>query len=237
MGFISPIATDGNGNPIQTGAQQVLGKDEFLQLLIAKLENQDPMSPMEDEDFVAQLAQFSSLEQLNNIADNLASSNEWDYLQMQSINNVMASSFIGKDIRAEFNGVYADGTNDPKISYTIDSPAERVNFTIKNAAGAIVAHLTENSIDPGVNSVSWDGTDSSGNRVDEGYYYVEATAVSIAGNELSVSLSLEGTVEAVVYREGSAYLRVNGTEIALSDVSTIAEAGSYNGDGDDNDES
>ena len=109
---------------------------------------------------------------------------------------------------------------------TIDSPAEQVTFTVKDASGNTVTTFTQDSVSAGVNNVEWDGTDSTGNRVEEGYYSVEATAVSSAGNDLKVRLSLEGTVEAVVYRDGSAYLRVNGTEIALGDVSTIAAAGS-----------
>ena len=54
------------------------------------------MSPMQDEDFAAQLAQFSSLEQMQNIADGIKESNQWDLLQMQSLNNAMASSRFGE---------------------------------------------------------------------------------------------------------------------------------------------
>ena len=113
MSFISPVATDTNGNPRDTGSMQSLGRDDFLQLLVTKLQHQDPLKPMEDSDFIAQLAQFSSLEQMNNIADGIESSNQWDYLQMQSMNNVMAAGFIGKDVKAEFNGVYLDFDNEP----------------------------------------------------------------------------------------------------------------------------
>ncbi|MEW6412666.1 MAG: flagellar hook capping FlgD N-terminal domain-containing protein [Candidatus Zixiibacteriota bacterium] len=233
MGIISPLGTDTNGNVKQTGSLQILGEDDFLQLMITKLENQDPLNPMSDEDYIAQLAQFSSLEQLNFIADGLASANEWDYLQMQSINNVMASSFIGKDVRAVYSGVYVDAETNPTITYTLDSAVDSVEFVIKDSSGMTVATLTQDSVSRGVNSITWDGTDSMGNRVDEGYYYVEATATTAAGNKVTPSLSLEGTVDAVIYRDGSAYLRVNGTEIALGDVSTIAEKGAYASDSDD----
>ena len=98
MSFISPIPTDSRGNEIKTGSAQELGRNDFLELLIAKLQNQDPLKPMEDEDFIAQLAQFSSLEQMNNIAEGISASNEWDFLQMQSINNTMAAGLIGKEV-------------------------------------------------------------------------------------------------------------------------------------------
>lgn len=206
---------------------QSLGKDDFLQLLIAKLEHQDPLKPMEDEDFIAQLAQFSSLEQMYNIAEGISSSNEWDYLQMQSINNVMASGLIGKDVMATYGGVYVDQTNTPQITYTLNSPADEVTFTVKDAYGNTVATITQDSVDVGVNTFAWDGCDSQGNRVDEGYYNLEATATTASGAAITPSLSLTGRVEAIVYRDGSAYLRVNGTEVALGDISAIGEPGTY----------
>ena len=107
-GMFSAGTSGGN-----TGSVQNLGKDEFLQLMVTKLQNQDPLNPMEDEDYIAQLAQFSSLEQLTNISDGLDESNEWDYLQMQSINNVMAAGLIGKEVEASYDQVYYDGTKQP----------------------------------------------------------------------------------------------------------------------------
>lgn len=227
MGFISPVATDAQGNAKLTGSMQVLGKNEFLQLLVTKLEHQDPLNPMEDEDFIAQLAQFSSLEQMYNIAEGIATSNQWDYLQMQSINNVMASGLIGKDVKAEYDGVYVDASNEPQITYTLPSAAAEVTFVITDEAGSIVATLTQDNAAAGVNFFTWDGTDDMGNRVAEGYYQIEATAVTEVGTNVKPSMSLVGSVEAVIYRDGSAYLRVSGTEIPLGDITAVGEPGAY----------
>lgn len=232
MGFISPIATDTQGNPKATGNTQSLGKDDFLQLLITKLEHQDPLKPMEDEDFIAQLAQFSSLEQMYNIAEGISASNEWDYLQMQSINNVMASGLIGKDVKATYSGLYVDQTNTPQITYTLSTPADEVTFVMKDAYGNTVATVTQDSVDAGVNTFTWDGCDSMGNRVEEGYYSLQATATTSSGATISPSLSLTGTVEAIIYRDGAAYLRVNGTEVALGDISAVGQPGTYTGEAD-----
>ncbi len=222
--FISPVATDANGNPKATGSMQSLGKDEFLQLLVTKLQYQDPLDPMADEDFVAQLAQFSSLEQMNNIAEGIATSNEWDFLQMQSINNTMAAGLIGKSVTASYSGLYFDGETEPQISYQTDDFASKITITIKDDLGNIINTITESNVEAGINGFKWDGKDNFGNRVSEGSYSVEVTAVDAAGDSFTPSLSLTGKVEEIRYRAGAAYLVVSGTEIPLGDVTAIGES-------------
>lgn len=229
MTFISPIPTDTNGQPRQTGSMS-LGKDDFLQLLVKKLQYQDPLNPMQDEDFIAQLAQFSSLEQMNNISNGIAESNQWDLLQMQSLNNTMASGLIGKDIKATYDGVYVDGETDPTVSYRTSEYAEKISFVVKDAEGNTVVTLDETEIQPGTHSITWDGKDQMGNRVDAGLYTVEAVATGADGAEFTPSLSLVGTVSAISYRNGAAYLLVNGTEISLGDVTAVGEPGAFASD-------
>ena len=223
MGVISPIPTDNTGQPKATGSMQQLGRDDFLQLLVTKLQYQDPMKPMEDQDFVAQLAQFSSLEQMNNIADGISTSNEWDFLQMQSINNMMAAGLVGKEVTASYSGIYFDGHGEPTIAYETTEFADRVELVIKDSSGSIVNKITKEDLPPGVNSFKWDGKDSFGNRVSEGSYTVEINAFGADGSSFKPSLSIVGTVSEIRYREGAAYLLVNGTEIPLGDISAIGE--------------
>src|SRR5512140_1111594 len=141
MSFISPVATDTNGQAKKTGSQQSLGKDDFLQLLVTKLQHQDPLNPQDDAEYISQLAQFSSLEQMKNISDGIATSNQWDFLQMQSLNNAMASGLIGKEVRAEYNGVYVEDGKNPTVSFTMDQPAASVEFKIKDKDGNIITTL------------------------------------------------------------------------------------------------
>ncbi|MEW6050482.1 MAG: flagellar hook capping FlgD N-terminal domain-containing protein [Candidatus Zixiibacteriota bacterium] len=227
MSFISPVATDASGQQRQTGSMQSLGKDDFLQLLVTKLQNQDPLQPMQDEDFIAQLAQFSSLEQMNNIAEGISTSNQWDYLQMQSLNNAMASSLIGKDIKAEYSAVHVDASNKPEISFRLDGAASTVEFVIKDASGNTVTTLSARNLSSGVNSIEWDGTDLHGNRVDQGDYTVSALATRADGETFTPSLTLVGTVETILYHNGSAYVTVGGLQIPLGDIAAVGEAGSF----------
>lgn len=224
MSFISPILTDTNGQPRDTGSMQTLDKDDFLKLLVSKLTHQDPLKPMDDEDFIAQLAQFSSLEQMNNIAEGIATSNKWDFLQMQSLNNVMASGLIGKEVAADFSGVFLDGVNQPVISYTLSEPATEVELEVRNEAGDLVATLTAEDMEAGSGSIKWNGEDSMGNRAPEGYYTVSARATTYSGATFTPSLSLTGIANSIVYRDGAAFVVINGTEVALGDIRSVGQA-------------
>jgi flagellar basal-body rod modification protein FlgD len=99
MGYMTPILSDSSytktvdsqGN---AKVKKELGKDDFLNLLIAQLKNQDPLNPMKDQEFIAQLATFSSLEQVSNMNKNLE-----EFLKQQSYQNAtVASTMIGKEI-------------------------------------------------------------------------------------------------------------------------------------------
>ncbi len=227
MGFISPVATNLDGSVRDTGAMQELGKDDFLQLLVAQMQYQDPLEPMSNEESIAQLAQFSTLEQMNNIADGIDKSNELDFLQMQSLNNVMASGLIGKDAQASYSGIYYEHDKPAVINFNLTTSVDEVEFTVRDINGNTITTLKQSNLESGVNSIEWDGNDSSGNRVEEGYYTIEATASRSDGTSFSPDLSLTGTVESVIYRDGGAFLRIQGTEIPLGSITAIGDVGSF----------
>jgi len=229
---INDLTSSGSTGSNTPTATDTLGKDEFLQLLITKLEYQDPLNPMDDEDFIAQLAQFSSLEQMSNISEGIAESNQWDYLQMQSINNVMAAGLIGKDVKASYDSVYYDGSSSPEISFSTNSFASNLTIEIKDASGTTVATLKDSNVPPGEQNYEWDGRNDFGNIVESGQYTLKVTGVNASGDEFTPTLSLIGKVEAVTYRDGSAYFRINGIEVPFGDVSAIGEEGSFD-DSDD----
>lgn len=131
MGYMSPILSDASYTKTvdsqgSVKAKKELGKDDFLNLLIAQLKNQDPLNPMKDTEFIAQLANFSSLEQISNMNKNLE-----EFLQQQQYqNSVAAVSMIGKEITSvdgekgivsginmEDSGVYLT-VNGKKIAFT-----------------------------------------------------------------------------------------------------------------------
>lgn len=225
MGFISPVATDASGN-VTSGATQSLGKDDFLELLVTKLQYQDPLEPMADEDFIAQLAQFSSLEQMNNIASGISEANEWDYLMMQSLNNTLATNLLGRDIQTDLDGVYFNGEDDAKMNFTNDRYATEIEINIKNASGDIIRTLTMQEVAEGAQTIYWDGKDNLGNKVAEGYYEVSATGMDADGVSYTPPVKMVARVTSITYKNGAAYLNAGGVEIALGDIVTVGEAGS-----------
>ncbi|MFA6807418.1 MAG: flagellar hook capping FlgD N-terminal domain-containing protein [Eubacteriales bacterium] len=97
--------TSTNNNTITSTVNKELGQDEFLKLLTEQLKNQDPMSPMDDTDFIAQMAQFSSLEQMNNVADSLDElKNICSQMYSQSLLS-QGIAMIGKEVA----GIDGDG--------------------------------------------------------------------------------------------------------------------------------
>jgi flagellar basal-body rod modification protein FlgD len=227
MSFISPIRTDTNGKAIETGQLQSLGKDDFLKLLVSKLQNQDPLKPMDDESFVAELAQFSSLEQMNNIADGIAQQNQMSFLQSQGLNNVMASGLIGKEVKAHFSTINLNAGDKPAVNFTLGSAAADVTLTIKNAAGEVIRTLSAENLPAGAGQIIWDGKDNVGNRAPTGDYAASISAKTATGGSVSASLNLVGVVRQVVYRDGAAFLMINGVAVGLGDVLGIGEPGTF----------
>jgi len=219
--IISPVATTADGRPAPTGAQKTVGKDDFLKLFVSKLQNQDPLKPMDDQAFIAQLAQFSSLEQLKNMNDNLSQSINWDVLNNQTVNNSVAAQIIGKEVVANLSDLALDDENTPKISYELSESASDVQIDVLDANGDTVRSVKLENVASGRNSFVWDGKNDAGDRLPPGSYSVEVSATNANGVDLSPLMSITGIVQGVVYRGGVAYLKIDGAEVALGDVREI----------------
>ena len=204
-------------------ADRVMDKDDFLKLLVAKLSHQDPLDPMADEDFVAQLAQFSSLEQLSNMNKNLEQDIQWNYMLSQTISNTMATSLIGRTIRADSSTLYIEEGGAADIAINLDRPASELTITIRDENGRVVRTLTERDVDQGDHTINWDGTDDTGSPVVAGPYTVEVSATDVNGNTFTPDQFLEGEVTGVTYRDGMALLNVDGQQLPLASVLEVKE--------------
>jgi len=206
-----------------TGANSVLGQMDFLQLLMIQLSYQDPMSPMDSQEFAAQLAQFSQLEQLTQMNANLDLSLQTNLILAQSVNNTMAASMIGQQVIAYGNEVELFEGEEATISYNLSSAAQTATITIKNSAGATVRTIEAGLQSSGDQQVTWDGLDDDGDELPVGVYTFSVSAKTGAGTAVQSTTYTTGTITGVSYVEGMAEFLVGSIQIALGDVYQITE--------------
>lgn len=193
-----------------------LGKDDFLNLLVKQLQYQDPLNPVENADFTAQLAQFTSLETLSNIDENIASLG----VLQSSINNITAVSFIGKQVEAQGNIVNYSG-NEVQMNFELDSPAAAVEVNIYDSKGKLVRTMESANVTAGEAQCTWDGLDDDGNELDEGRYRFSIRAVDYEGASVGVTTYTAGQVTGVRYEGGITYLIVGDKEVNIADIKKI----------------
>ncbi len=218
---ISSILNSGSTGTTESTATQTMGKDAFLELLITQLKNQNPLDPLDDQQFIQQMTQFSSLEQLQNMNDSLTESNQWDMVMSQTINNTMATSLIGKEVTASTPAVTINDDEAAPITFDTTEFAADGTITIYDSSGTAVRTLHVSQLPAGENSVTWDGRDDDGNKLSNGSYTFQTDLYGTDGEGITSESYLKGTVSAVKYIQGSAYLEVDGAMIPLSDVTKI----------------
>ena len=188
-----------------------LGQNDFMKMLIAQLQNQDPMNPMNSEDFTAELAQFSSLQQLTNI--NTTMSNLSTYLQSSS--NAQVSNLIGYEAVAQGNALNVSGSS-TNISFSLPQDIQSGTIKIYNENGTLVNTLQLGSLKTGANTVTWDSS-----TVSSGQYTYQINAVDKNGNTVTASTLISGIITGASFNNNQAYLTINGQSVAFSDIVSI----------------
>jgi flagellar basal-body rod modification protein FlgD len=201
-----------------TQSNSEMDKDAFLKLMIAQLQNQDPLEPLDGTDYSAQLAQFSSLEQLQNINDNLNMSLDANYLLSQSVNNTMTASLIGQDVKIAGDTVTYEGQDTTSIGYDLIAPAHEIEINIYDSNGGLVKTFDDLDTNAGQYKLSWDFTDNNGNGVAVGDYRVEVEATTLSLDEMEVAQYFIGTIGAVRFSAEGTTIVVNGLEYDISEV-------------------
>jgi flagellar basal-body rod modification protein FlgD len=200
------------------GSPSILGKDDFLKLLITQLRYQDPLEPMKGTEFAAQLAQFSSVEQLANINTNLTETLATNQLMTQSIGNSLAATMIGKGVKASADEFRFTGSGDVRLGYTLPVSAAEVTVRVYDSTGALVRTITNAGTDKGDSTVVWDGTNDSGQTMAEGKYTFKVDALDSSKAALTATPFLYGTISAVRFTSAGTMFVVDGVEIPVSQI-------------------
>ncbi|MEE9430537.1 MAG: flagellar hook capping FlgD N-terminal domain-containing protein [Melioribacteraceae bacterium] len=239
MPTIDSITNTNNAATFATQKNDAMSKDAFLELMIAQLQNQDPLEPMDGTDYSAQLAQFSSLEQLQNINNSINQSIDANYLLTQSISNTMTAALIGKDVKIASDSIDFTGQSDTGIGYELPADAKNVEVKIFDDAGTLVKTFTDLKNDKGEYKLSWDFTDNDDKNVSHGKFRVEVTAETLDGEDMVAAQYLIGNIDGVRFTSSGTAILVDGVEFAVSNIFEILEADNSLTDGsndDDNEE-
>ncbi|MCL2283406.1 MAG: hypothetical protein FWC26_08840 [Fibromonadales bacterium] len=214
-------------------ADEAMGKDQFLTLLVAQLQYQDPLNPAEDTQFVAQLAQFSQLEftqnstaAISSLAENMQAFMDMQNMQAQSITNASATPLLGKEVRVMETSFDYSGMDGREFNIHLTEGNKNGTVLIKDPDGNVVAEIdvSADSIKGGdvemkdnqgkIIPVKWDGLDKdTGNKCLGGKYTIEvmnATGAKAAGYAYK-----DGIVSGVSFNAGGAALTINDSQFGL----------------------
>lgn len=207
-------------------ASTELGRNEFMTLLVKQLENQDPLQPMANEEFVAQLATFSSLEQLTDLNTRMDS---FIGGQAQLI-NAQALTLIGREVIADTGGalsVRSDADGRPtadRIVVEVDEPPAAMRVEIRDAGGTLVRSINIEDPVAGRTNVAWDGLDKNGNVVKAGDYSFSVVATNNKGETISSNGYVALTVDGINIGAGGLALVSGDRTVDFANVIEIRQA-------------
>lgn len=191
---------------------------DFITLLLAELENQDPTSPMETSELVSQFSTLTQVQQGETTNDYLETLSQY----ASSINSSQAVSCIGKSVTADTSRITVSDGIAETLSFDLSGDASATTVTVYDEDGHEVTTIDCGSLSSGTNTISWDGTDSDGNTVDDGTYSFLVSALDTEGNSVTATASITATITGVLYSGGMAYLVTSdGSKIAYGDVTAV----------------
>jgi len=190
-----------------------MNKEQFLQLLVAQLQNQDPLNPMESTEFTSQLAQFSSLEQMIDVNKNLVEIKS----EVSSDEHGDPINYIGKQVKADDNSIVRKDGNNLTGSFKLDEGAN-ITIAIYDRFGKEIRTMNAGWMEPGEYPVEWEGKDNLGFNVSDGNYSFEVFGQNQFGNYVEIETYSSGEVTGVTHGNGLSYLLLGDKQVALANV-------------------
>ncbi len=201
-----------------TNSNNELGQDAFMRLMLAQMQNQDPLSPMENGQFIAQLAQFQSVSGINDLSTSFS-----DFVtSMQSNQALQASALVGRQVLVDSNTAALSDTGAVNGAAILPASTTNMNVYVYDSSGQLVRTINMGEQSAGEIEFSWDGMDGSGNRLPAGQYDFKVEA-AYEGENYELASAFYSTVESVVLGGGNGItLNVTGQgEVPMSIVSKI----------------
>ena len=211
---VSYLSKTQDPSVVEAGDNTKLGKDAFLKLLVAQMQNQDPLNPQSNEDFVAQLSQFTQVEQLMDL------STQFDgmYLAMNSVNNTSMTQLLGKNVVALGDNFYYPGEGDIELNYGSVADASTSQMTIFNESGSVVYSGSVGTIKEGENSFTFDGEGLNGKPLPDGTYRFSITGSDSSGETVEITELMVGMIDGMSYETGVPLPSIHDIEFSLAQI-------------------
>ena len=200
-----------------TKGGEELRKQDFMNLFMTQMSHQDPMDPMDSGAMMSQLAQLGSMEQLENMNSELKEMNS----TQKEISRTQALSFLDKDVMLEAKELELGRGGSMPIYYSLDRDSDNVKLIIEEMDGAPVFSKDLGLVTAGRHQFAWDGKNDEGVLMGDGNYKIKIMGTGPDGSAMELSTFKSGRVSQLEYRKGEPWVKVNGTMIPLSKVSTI----------------
>jgi flagellar basal-body rod modification protein FlgD len=219
VGDISGTTLDQFQIKNERSTNKELGKNEFLNLLVAQLNNQNPLEPQGNGEFIAQLAQFSQVEGIEKLNTSMSSL----VTGYQSSQALQASSLVGRKVIVPGDKAVVDTSQSFKASLALPVSSSNVYVNIYDKAGSAVSRVNLGEQAAGNVSFTWDGKDSSGNLLPPGTYKFEAQA-SYADGTKGLNTMLPANVDSVTLGGSELMLNLAGLgSVPMSQVQMIGQ--------------
>lgn len=193
-----------------------LNKDDFLQLFITQLKNQDPLDPQDSSEFVTQLAQLTQVEQSYNTNTNLQSLID----AVNSASSLSSTSYIGKTVISDGNSLYSSGTGS-EVAFNLSAATTGTVVTISDASGSVVRNISMTANPSGDNYVKWDGTGNDGSVLPSGVYTFSVSGTAADGSSVTGTTYTTGVVDSINFESGTAVLQIGTIQVPMTSVKMV----------------
>lgn len=217
---VNKTSATGDSSGSETKKTSQLGKDEFLKLMVAQMNNQNPLEPQGNGEFIAQLAQFSTVEGITNLNTSVSSILSGS----QSSQALQASTLVGRKVIVDTDKVKVDTSADFKGALNLTASSPNVWVNVYNDAGNQVNRLNLGQQSSGLVNFSWDGTDANGKKLDAGTYRFEAQA-NVNDTTTAMKTSLPANVDSVTLGQNGGEMTLNLAGVGSIGISKVQAVG------------
>ncbi|MFN7825779.1 MAG: flagellar hook assembly protein FlgD [Pseudobdellovibrionaceae bacterium] len=205
---------------MRTTGNPNLDKDAFMKLMLAQMKHQDPTNPLKSHEMAAQMAQFTSVEQMMNINKTL----EGMRADQKPLESFQALNFIGKAVSGDSAKlVRIKGDTNHDFSFSLPEDAAEAEVRVRNENGDVVRKVDLKNLKAGENRWSWNGLDERGMAMPGGEYKFFIEAKNPAGRKLAVKTDFDGTITGVNYTAEGPVLLIGNQSVKLKDVKKIVD--------------